>query len=65
MDGKMQKKRFKDAKGFAIGCSNEEIYGPIAGTIFAVLLIISLGLLEIILDILYLIDCVTLIKNIR
>lgn len=111
MSEKSLEKRFKDAKGFAIGllilviilfvitlllgkmsilscimrsiliglligtivgCKNQEKYGAICGIIFSIFLILffgipeimSIGIIEIIFGILYLIDCITLIRKI-
>lgn len=51
--------------GTIVGCNNRMIYGPVCGVVVAILMIISFSLIDIILGILYLIECTNLIKYMK
>jgi len=51
--------------GAAMGCSKRMMYGPVCGVVVAILMIISLSILDIILGILFLIECINLIKYMK
>lgn len=48
--------------GTIVGCHNQTMLGPICGIIVSVFLIIFSGIIEKILSIFYLIDCIKLVK---
>lgn len=48
--------------GTAIGCSNRKMYGPICGVIVSTLMILSFSIIDIILGIIFLIECMYIIK---
>lgn len=49
----------------AIGCGKKMLYGPVCGIVVSILLIISLDIISLIFGILYLIDCIKLVKFIK
>lgn len=51
--------------GTIIGCNNRMMYGPVCGVVVAILMIISFSLIDIILGIVYLIECINLIKYMK
>ena len=51
--------------GTIIGCDNRMMYGPICGTIVAISLIISFSLIDIILGVFLLIECIKLIRYMK
>jgi len=51
--------------GTIIGCNNRMMYGPVCGVIVAILMILALNLIDIILGIIYLIECINLIKYMK
>lgn len=51
--------------GTIIGCKNRMMYGPICGVVVAILMILSFSIIDIIIGIFYLIDCITLIKYMK
>lgn len=51
--------------GTIIGCNNQTMSGPVCGIIVCALMIIFGGIIEKILGILYLIDCIKLIKGLN
>ena len=48
--------------GTAIGCNNRKMYGPICGTIVSILMIVSFSIINIILGIIFLIECMYIFK---
>lgn len=51
--------------GIIIGCSKRMMYGPICGVIVSILMILSFSIIDIILGIIYLIECINLIKYMK
>ncbi len=51
--------------GTILGCSNQTMLGPVCGIIVCALMIIFGGIIEKIFGILYLIDCIKLIKGLN
>ena len=51
--------------GTIIGCNNQTMLGPICGIMVCVLMVIFGGLIEKVFGILYLIDCIKLIKGLN
>ena len=48
-----------------VGYNKKMIYGPVCGIVVSILMIISAGIVDIILGIAYLIECVNLIKYMK
>ena len=48
--------------GSIIGCNSHMIYGPICGAIVAILMILSFAIIDIIIGILFLKECIVLVK---
>lgn len=51
--------------GTIIGCNNRMMYGPVCGVIVAILMILSFNIIDIIIGILYLVECINLIKYMK
>lgn len=51
--------------GTIIGCSNRMLYGPICGVVVAILMILSFSIIDIILGVLFLIECINLIRYMK
>ena len=51
--------------GTIIGCNKRMMYGPICGVVVSILMILNFNLLDIIIGILYLIECTNLIKYMK
>ena len=51
--------------GTIIGCSNRMPYGPICGLVVAILMILSFSIIDIILGVLFLIECINLIRYMK
>lgn len=51
--------------GTIIGCNNRMMYGPVCGVIVAILMILSFSIIDIIIGILYLVECINLIKYMK
>ena len=51
--------------GTILGCSARMLYGPICGTIVAILMILSFSIIDIILGIIFLVECISLIRYMR
>ena len=47
------------------GCNDKKIYGPVCGIIVSILLIMAMDIVDIILGILYLIDCIKLVTYMK
>ena len=48
--------------GTIVGCNNEMLYGPICGTVVAILMILSFTIVTVIIGVAYLLECISLIK---
>ena len=46
----------------AVGCSKKMLYGPICGVIVSILMILSLSIIDLIIGIVYLCECINLIR---
>lgn len=51
--------------GTILGCNNRMMYGPICGVVVAILMILSFTIIDIIIGILYLVECINLIKYMK
>ena len=51
--------------GTIIGCNKRMLYGPICGVVVSILMILNFNLIDIILGILYLVECISLIKYMK
>ena len=51
--------------GTIIGCNKRMMYGPICGVVVSILMILNFNLIDIILGILYLVECISLIKYMK
>lgn len=51
--------------GAIIGCNNRMMYGPICGVIVAILMILSFSFIDVFIGILYLVECINLIKYMK
>lgn len=51
--------------GTVIGCNKRMIYGPVCGVVVAILMILSFSILDIIIGILYLIECINVIRYMK
>lgn len=49
----------------AIGCENKMMYGPVCGTIVSILMILSLSIIDMIIGIFLLIECINLIRYLK
>lgn len=51
--------------GAIIGCSTRKMYGPICGVVVAILMILSFSILDMIIGVVFLIECINLIKHMK
>lgn len=51
--------------GTIFGCNNRMMYGPVCGVVVAILMILSFSIIDIIIGILYLVECINLIKYMK
>ena len=51
--------------GTIIGCNKRMMYGPICGVVVSILMILNFNLIDIILGILYLVECINLIRYMK
>lgn len=51
--------------GTIIGCHNRMMYGPVCGVVVSILMILSFDILDLIFGILFLIECINLIRYMK
>lgn len=51
--------------GTVVGCNNRMMYGPVCGVVVAILMILSFSIIDIIIGILYLVECINVIRYMK